>query len=104
MGNHSWYTTVTLRLKGNISKLLPEQRSKVLQTEVTDLTFHQRTEGDYAIRHSKDNNGLRGQKHNSDNPFRSPKLLSGNPKLLIGVDLCTKLIFFVELTLLQKYQ
>jgi hypothetical protein len=32
----SWYTTVTLRLKGNIVKLLPEQRSKGLQTEVTD--------------------------------------------------------------------
>jgi hypothetical protein len=55
MGNQSWYTTVTLRLKGNIAKLLPEQRSKGLQTVVTDPTFHQITEGGYAIRHSKDN-------------------------------------------------
>jgi hypothetical protein len=55
MGNHSWYTTVTLRLKGNIVKLLSEQRSKGLQTEVTDPTSHQTTEGGYAIRHSKDN-------------------------------------------------
>jgi hypothetical protein len=55
MGNHSWYTTVTLRLKGNIAKLLPEQRSKGLETEVTDPTFHQTTEGGYAIRYSKDN-------------------------------------------------
>jgi hypothetical protein len=47
---------------------------------------------------------LRDQKHNSDNPFRSPKLLSGNPKLLVGVDLRTELTFVVELTLLQKYQ
>jgi hypothetical protein len=61
-------------------------------------------EGGYAIRHSKDNNGLRGQKHNIDNPFCSPKLLYGNPKLLVGVDLCMELIFVVELTLLQKYQ
>jgi hypothetical protein len=34
----------------------------------------------------------------------SPKLLSGNPKLLVDVDLCTELIFVVELTLQQKYQ
>jgi hypothetical protein len=55
MGNHSWYTTVTLRLKGKIAKLLPEQRSKGLQIEVTDQHFiKQRKEG-YAIRHSKDN-------------------------------------------------
>jgi hypothetical protein len=60
-------------------------------------------EGGYAIRHSKDNNVLRGQKHNSDNPFRSPKLLSANPKLLIGVDLRTELTCVVELILLQKY-
>ena len=54
MGNQSWYTTVTLRLKGNIVKLLPEQRSKGLQTEVTDQHYiKQRKEG-YAIRHSKD--------------------------------------------------
>ena len=33
--------------------------------------------------------GLRGQKHNGDNPFRSPKLLSGNPKLLVDVDVET---------------
>jgi hypothetical protein len=45
MGNQSWYTTVTLRLKGNIAKLLPEQRTKGLQTEVTDPTLHQTTEG-----------------------------------------------------------
>jgi hypothetical protein len=90
MGNHNWYTTVTLRLKGNIAKLLLEQRCKGLQTEVTDQHYiKQRKEG-YAIRHSKGNNGLRGQKHNNDNPFRSPKLLSGNPKLLIGVDLRTE--------------
>jgi hypothetical protein len=55
MGNHSWYITVTLRLKGNIEKLLPEQRTKVLQAEVTDPTLHQTTEGGYAIRHSNDN-------------------------------------------------
>jgi hypothetical protein len=55
MGNHSWYTTVTLRLKGNTAKLLPEQRTKVLQAEVTDPTLHQTMEGGYAIRHSKDN-------------------------------------------------
>jgi hypothetical protein len=55
MGNQSWYTTVTLQLKGNIAKLLPEQRTKVLQIEVTDQHFiRQRKEG-YAIRHSKDN-------------------------------------------------
>jgi hypothetical protein len=46
----------------------------------------------------------RGQKHNSDNPFRSPKLLSGNPKLLVSVDVCMENTFVVELTLLQKYQ
>jgi hypothetical protein len=40
MGNQSWYTTVTLRLKGNIAKLLLEQRTKGLQTEVTDPTLH----------------------------------------------------------------
>jgi hypothetical protein len=40
MVNQSWYTIVTLRLKGNIAQLLPEQRSKGLQTEVTDPTFH----------------------------------------------------------------
>jgi hypothetical protein len=39
MGNHSWYTTVTLRLKGNIAKLLPEQRTKVLQEEATDQHY-----------------------------------------------------------------
>jgi hypothetical protein len=55
MGNQSWYTTVTLQLKGNTAKLLPEQRSKGLQIEVTDPTFHQTTKGGYAIRHSKDN-------------------------------------------------
>jgi hypothetical protein len=55
MGNHSWYTIETLRLKGNMAKLLPEQRTKVLQAEVTDPTLHQPTEGGYAIRHSKDN-------------------------------------------------
>jgi hypothetical protein len=49
-------------------------------------------------------NGIRGQKHNSDNPFRDPKLLSRNPKLLISVDLHIELTFIVELTLLQKYQ
>jgi hypothetical protein len=87
MGNHSWYTTVTLQLKGNTTMLLQEQRSKGLQTEVTDPTLHQKTEGGYAIRHSKDDNGLRGQKHNSDNPFCSPKILSGNPKLLVDFDL-----------------
>jgi hypothetical protein len=54
MGNQSWYTIVTLHLKGNIAKLLPEQRSKELQTVVTDPTFYQTTEGGYAIRHSKD--------------------------------------------------
>jgi hypothetical protein len=88
----------------NTSKLLREQRSKGLQTEVTDPTLHQTTEGGYAIRHRKDNNGLRGQKHNIDNPFRSPKLLFGNPKLLVSVDLRTEIIIVVELTLLQKYQ
>jgi hypothetical protein len=61
-------------------------------------------EGGYAIRHSKDNNGLRGQKHNSDNPFHSPKLLSGNPKLLVGVDLHIEITFVAEHTQLQKYQ
>jgi hypothetical protein len=55
IGNQSWYTTVTLPLKGNIVKLLPKQRSKGLQTEVTDPTFHQTMEEGYAIRHSKDN-------------------------------------------------
>jgi hypothetical protein len=45
MDNHSWYTTVTLRLKGNIAKLLPEQRTKVLQAKVTDPTLHQTTKG-----------------------------------------------------------
>jgi hypothetical protein len=45
MGNHSWYTTVTLRLKGNIVKLLPGQRTKVLQAKVTDPTLHQTAEG-----------------------------------------------------------
>jgi hypothetical protein len=55
MGNQSWYTIVTLRLKGNIAQLLPKQRSKGLQTEVIDPTFHQTTEGGYATRHSKDN-------------------------------------------------
>jgi hypothetical protein len=55
MGNLGWYTTVTLRLKGNIAKLLPEQRTKVLQAEVTDPILHQTMEGSYAIRHSKDN-------------------------------------------------
>jgi hypothetical protein len=69
--------------------LLTEQRSKILQTEVTDPTLHQTTEGGYATRHSKNNKGLRGQKHNGDNPFRSPKLLSGNPKLLVDVDVET---------------
>jgi hypothetical protein len=55
MGNHSWYTTVTLWLKGNIAKLLPEQRTKLLQAEVTDQHYiKQRKEG-YAIKHSKDN-------------------------------------------------
>jgi hypothetical protein len=55
MGNQSWYTTVTLRLKGNIAKLLPEQRSNLKQAEVTDQHYiKQRKEG-YAIRHSKDN-------------------------------------------------
>jgi hypothetical protein len=55
VGNQSWYTTVTLRLKGNIAKLLPEQRTKWLQTEVTDQHYiKQRKEG-YAIRHSKGN-------------------------------------------------
>jgi hypothetical protein len=55
MGNHSWYTTVTLRLKGNIVKLLPEQKSNLLQSKVTDQNYiKQRKEG-YAIRHSKDN-------------------------------------------------
>jgi hypothetical protein len=73
--------------RDNTSKLLPEQRSKGLQEEVTDPTFNQTTEGGYAIRRSKDNNALRSQKHNSDNPFRSPKLLFGNPKLLVDVDL-----------------
>jgi hypothetical protein len=55
MGNQSWYTTVTLWLKGNTSKLLAEQRTKELQIEVTDQHYiKQRKEG-YAIRHSKDN-------------------------------------------------
>jgi hypothetical protein len=55
MGNHSWYTIVTLRLKGNTTKLLTEQRTKVKQAEVTDQHYiKQRKEG-YAIRHSKDN-------------------------------------------------
>jgi hypothetical protein len=55
MGNQSWYTTVTLRLKGNIAKLLPEQRSNLLQAEVNDQHYiKQRKEG-YAIIHSKDN-------------------------------------------------
>jgi hypothetical protein len=54
MGNQSWYTTVTLWPKGNIAKLLPEQRTKGLQTEVTDQHYiKQRKEG-YVIRHSKD--------------------------------------------------
>jgi hypothetical protein len=54
MGNQSWYTTVTLQLKGHTVKLLPEQRSKGLQTEVTDQHYIiQRKEG-CAIRHSKD--------------------------------------------------
>jgi hypothetical protein len=53
MGNHSWYTTVTLWLKGNIAKLLQEQRTKVLQAEVTDPTFNKTTERSYAIRHSR---------------------------------------------------
>jgi hypothetical protein len=39
MGNHSWYTTVTLRLKGNTTKILPKQRSKGLQTEVWYVHF-----------------------------------------------------------------
>ena len=48
--------------------------------------------------------GLRGQKHNGDVPFRSPKLLSGNPKILVDVDLRNELTFDGKLTLLQKYQ
>jgi hypothetical protein len=55
MGNQSWYTTVTLRLKGNIAKLLPEQRTKLLQTEVTDQHYTKQRKEGYAIRHSKDN-------------------------------------------------
>jgi hypothetical protein len=54
MGIQSWYTTVTLRLKGNIAKLLPEQRTKVLQTEVTDQHYIKQWKDGYAIRHSKD--------------------------------------------------
>jgi hypothetical protein len=53
MGNHSWYTTVTLRLKGNIAKLLPEQRTKVLQGEVTDQHYSKQRKEGYAIRHSR---------------------------------------------------
>jgi hypothetical protein len=65
--------------------------------KVTNPTLHQTMKKGYAIRHSMDNNGLRGQKHNSNNPFHSPKLL-------IDVDLRMELIFVVELILLQKYQ
>jgi hypothetical protein len=54
MGNQSWYTTVTLRLKGNTVKLLPKQRFKGLQTEVTDQPFNKQWKEGYAIRHSKD--------------------------------------------------
>jgi hypothetical protein len=55
MGNHSWYTTVTLRLKGNTTKILLEQRSKWLQAEVTDQHYIKQWKEGYAIRHSKDN-------------------------------------------------
>jgi hypothetical protein len=58
-----WYTTVTLRLKGNIVKLLPEQTSKGLQTEVTDPTLHQAMESKYVMLHNKIANGLRGPEH-----------------------------------------
>jgi hypothetical protein len=54
MGNQNWYTTVTLQLKGNIVKLLPEQRSKELQTEVTDQHYIKQRKKSYAIRHNKD--------------------------------------------------
>ena len=47
---------------------MTKQRTKVLQVEVTDLTYINQRKRSYAIRHSKIAKGLKGQEHNDDVP------------------------------------